>query len=696
MPITTNPLTGQKTIPLQSSDIDRLLKGADHTTVAQKAYTLDPGFKRAVDHYTNPQVLQQIDEPTRARLPELLLNRYYKGSWESQPADDLTATLSQDVSAPKQPGFVERLGQSIASVPERVQRSFGSPEVQAGKTEVSQPGRGEGFFAQLADIPGDVADLVGPSLPFFGSLFGGMTGGTVTAPTGPGAFAGAVAGAGAGAAAMEGGRQMVGDLMGVNERFAADKSRSIDVGRVATEGAVGAVSEGAGQVIVKGAAKALSPFRKQFDEGLKFLYESFGVTPTASMVSKSKAVPLIESLAQKSPFGGKMAGQVDDAVFNVERAAQNLIDEIGSTSDPTIAGKKILEGSAAFKTAYLEGRNKLYNVAAKAMSNTTSDAIPFDETKAVLGALLDKKKNAEKILGGVSLTEKLQTILGNLMGKELDNTGQPIFRNGPAKFEYKVISDALDELGKFIESNSGLLATDDAAMLGKLKATMQGEFESFIEMHAPEVFKALKLADANAALGQKYLNGVAGKVINGLKEEPTKLVSALIGPKSADRIPRLYEMVGEENVPAVQGAFARQLLEQGSNPATGITGARLEGVLKNYGDSTLEAALGRERVDALRDIARMGEGLQRARKVTEGSQTAFLARIGLYSSLLFSNPVLLAQIALGDAALSKLISSPVGMKWLTAGFALPEAAKSTIKVGSQILPRAAGSLLNDE
>lgn len=93
MPIGPDPSSPVgRNIPLQKSDIDRLRKAGTPRDVAAKAYDLDPGFRRAYDYYANQP---DLDTVTRERLPELLMNRYYYGSWEMEPVSDLTATLSQ-------------------------------------------------------------------------------------------------------------------------------------------------------------------------------------------------------------------------------------------------------------------------------------------------------------------------------------------------------------------------------------------------------------------------------------------------------------------------------------------------------------------------------------------------------------------------------------------------------------------------
>lgn len=656
----------------------------------------DPTFKQKLTQARQKKFTIKDDSGADIPLETALLNFEAYGSTRGNgtpaPASK-PLNLDDVIDNPPQKGFITRLGESIMSVPERLQRGFGNAEVQAGHQEVSQPGRGEGFLAQIADLPGDVADIVGPSLPFIGGLLGGTAAGVAGAVTGPGAALTAVAGAGVGGAAMEGGRQNIGDLFGVNQRYGNAPPPTIGIGgedatRILKEGAANAAGEGIGRAVTKIAGKVLSPLGKHFNAALKQTYEKYGIRPTASMVSDSPAVPLVESLSKKSLFGGKYNDALEEATSKVEGVAQKMLDDIGSTTDPTIAGNKILHGAEETKAAFLESRKKMYGIAAKILQQEKPQAIGFDQTKGILDQFITKKENAKKILGGVSLLDKLKTIRLALEPSE----DQVMKGQLEKKFPYQVVADALDELG-YEAQKKGLLSTGDAAMLNNLKGTMEREFLSFVEQHAPEAYKAIRAADLNASLGYQYLNGISGKIIQGLKNEPTKLVEALINPRSVDRIPKLFEMVGKENVPEVQGAFLKQILKEASDPATGLGGNRLQRVITRYGESTLAAALGKDRVAGLKELQQMATGLQAGRKVAEGSQTAFLGRLALYASSVL-NPVMLGKLVLGDAAFSKILSSPAGMKWLTEGFKITPVAKEAIRAGSQAATRGVGSLFN--
>jgi predicted negative regulator of RcsB-dependent stress response len=173
MPIFDDPSAPQgKSIPLQKPDIDRLRSAGDEHAFA-KAYQLDPGFRRAADHYFSPIVSAQLDSFTKKKLPSSLLNRYYYNSWEKEGTDDLTATMAQDASqppavdlgseiAPPEGGYTEGdiRSSGVAGRPLKSMYNFalGLAQTAKGIAKVpftQQPG---GMSTGPLDVLGNVAD----------------------------------------------------------------------------------------------------------------------------------------------------------------------------------------------------------------------------------------------------------------------------------------------------------------------------------------------------------------------------------------------------------------------------------------------------------------------------------------------------------------------------------------------------------
>lgn len=108
---------------ITSDTISNWRKGADDSAVASMAAENDPEFKSMMDFYS--QNAGRVDPFTRSKLPTLLLNKHYQGSWTDAPPDDVTATVGQQVAkkADQKKGFLERAAGYFA---DRSQAAFGS------------------------------------------------------------------------------------------------------------------------------------------------------------------------------------------------------------------------------------------------------------------------------------------------------------------------------------------------------------------------------------------------------------------------------------------------------------------------------------------------------------------------------------------------------------------------------------------
>ena len=88
------------------------------------------------------------------------------------------------------------------------------------------------------------------------------------------------------------------------------------------------------------------------------------------------------------------------------------------------------------------------------------------------------------------------------------------------------------------------------------------------------------------------------------------------------------------------------------------------------------------------------KSLGKAEKIAGGSQTAFLIRIVAETNDFFVNPFQTFRLLLGDAALSRLVSSDIGQRVLLEGFSLDKLtnAGKSIKNISESAGKVGGAL----
>lgn len=591
----------------------------------------------------------------------------------------------------KEPGFFSRLASSIQSVPERVQRGFGSAETQQGRKETSK-----GF--DLADLPGDIADIIGPSLP----LIGGIAGATIAAPvgfaaglpTGPGAFvtgaAAGAAGAGVGGGAMEGGRQMIGDLMGVDKKFSNQSTTDTpDVKRIAAEGALNAAGEFGGQLVVRGLTKIAAPFAKQFMRDIAEIAARQGIKLPVSAMTNSSAVRGGEAIASKGFFGGAVGEVSEKASKDIAKLGDDFVSSLGGTEDLLLAGKSIDEGAQAYRSAWQTVKTKLYKKAAELIAaRPKREYIDVSEPITVLENILKSKSAAGEVLGSGVEMGRLQTILQNLKNKKLS---------------IGILESASNELGQIIK-RGGLVQTGDEAALASVQSSIQNALESHVATFAPEVATALRKADAAYQKGIQLLDSGVGNQIDALSSTPERIVEAIIKPNSESSVSKLLSLVGQgakgqERIANVRSAFAKRIIDMAKNQDGTFAGDKLGTLLKKYG-KTIPAVFGDDAAKQLDEIAKLAHAMTAGEKMAQGSQTAFLTKIGSVISgasvaIMSGRPDLAVGIIIGapgaDYAMMKIFSTDAGRKLLLEGYkmqlgrGIPNAAQGIMQTGNQIL-----------
>jgi len=571
-----------------------------------------------------------------------------------------TKDTVHDVAIQKEQGFFSRMKDSIMSTPERLQRGFGSKDVREGRTETSK-----GF--DLADLPGDIADIIGPAIPAATSIIGGTVGAGVAIPTGLGAIGAGMVGGGLGAGVGEVGRSSIGNLLNVEERFGGEKKTPLqDVKQVGVESVKGAAGELiGGQLIARPIAavgkKLLAPFARYFDIDLARIAARRGVELPASSTVDNPILQLTEQVTGKGIFGGNLKLIVKDAEEKLASQADDIVKGFKGSDDLTLAGKGIEEGLQSYKSAWQSIKNKIYTAASKVIPKSNR---PLTEnTKTALETVLTKQDLSLVKQGADS---PLRDIWKSLQTRGLK---QPSLES---------LMATSDNLGEILKGSVDVQITGSKAMLAKVKAAIDDDIMAHLAKYAPEAYEAAIRADSFYAQGIESLNSTLGKTINTLADEPSKIAARAIRPKSPEQASRVIEMVistegGADRVANIQSSFVRRIIDESTKNGTkALQGETLGNVLNRYGDETLDAVLGQDARIALREIAKLSSGLGRARNIAEGSQTAFLLKTQAIVAAIFTGNVpLAAQIAGGDVLLSKVFQSQIGRKWLTEGLTSP-------------------------
>lgn len=475
----------------------------------------------------------------------------------------------------------------------------------------------------------------------------------------------------------------------------------------ALSGAMGLGGELLGRGIAGVAKKAIAPFAGSYDNATEKLAAKYGVPTTASMVNRGRAVPLIESISGKSVFGDKLRIVVENAEKQLTQQADDLIRGIGN-SDPSNAGLVVSRGIKNTEKVFYETKNKLYAAAKMAKGdvsvNTDNTIRVLDETIARLG---DVKGNKPAIL------KELKS-LRNGLGSDADNVADQMRKKGISEKLIKqyvvenglgaapgadgvTIKNTIQKLQKQIDfADKDPITTGYQADLRRITATLSEDFDSALGQARPELKSAIEKANSFYKENIKKLNTSYGQNIQKFSESEQwdKIAAAVLNKNtSVDDIPKIFEVVGDDGKVALKAELLERLIgSQKRNANQVFTPSMLDKTIKNFGKKRLAAIYTPEEMMKIKDLSKLATSLGYGQRVTEGSQTTFLARMmGILGSGLFLDPITSIKIFAGDAAMSSFIASRVGQRLLRQGYQLPKylapAVSSATRVGAQAVPK---------
>jgi len=437
---------------------------------------------------------------------------------------------------------------------------------------------------------------------------------------------------------------------------------------------VSATLRGTGAVL-KAATKGrkIAPFAKTVDVGVVKAAKEAVVDLPASAKTASKSVPLIESLAAKGLFGKGMVDKINKVGVDLNRYADGVIQKIGASSDLSEAGKKIAEGVRNYKENYFKIKNALYEKATLP-SGKTQQIIKVTPTKSrdFVKIILKDKERAAEVLGKSGDIDFFRSLDTALAADAIDG---------------QFIKSAVKELNQKVKSIVDPIATGNKAVLKKLVVSLSDDLDNAIVTQKPELAQAIQEANSFYKSGLQRLNSSYGKKISSLAEagQYDKIVPAIINKStSLEDIPKIYQVIGKENIPSLQAAFLENMLE-GARKGENFTPTGITRQITKIGDTKLQAILNPQQYQAVKNIEKISQSMGRAEKITGGSQTAFIGRIGGEFAALGMNPLKGMLLLGGDAMLSRFIISPIGQKLLTEGVTLQGGVgKSLIQAGQKV------------
>ncbi len=309
---------------------------------------------------------------------------------------------------------------------------------------------------------------------------------------------------------------------------------------------LGAVVKGAGTAIKAGTkGRTVGLGAKLADKATIAAAKELGIDLPASAQTASKVAPLAEAFVAKGLFGDKIVRKITAAHLKLANEADDIVKAVGATDDLASAGKAIFKGADDFRDNFFRTKNVLYERAMEGNRGAKIIVKP-SESLAFLDEILASKEAATKVLGKAEDINFFKTIQKNL---------------GRGSIKGNEYRSAIQELNSKIKVISDPIATGNKAKLSKLATLMADELDEAIKVQNPNFGGALDEANKFFKEGIDQLNSSFGKKIFALKDQPDKILPAILNNRtSINDIPKIYKLIGKDNIPAVQGAFLEEYL----------------------------------------------------------------------------------------------------------------------------------------
>lgn len=433
----------------------------------------------------------------------------------------------------------------------------------------------------------------------------------------------------------------------------------VDTGTAAFDAGVGIALPAGIKATLRGAQRVAAPFRESAQEAVENVeaLKQAGIEDIPlSAQTTSPFLRFMETSLAQGVFGRNLSQRA----VNASNKAQELAQNIGRAGDEQATGEIVQTGFENFRKGFDEMASAIYE---KIPNELPASAVNLDN---VTTSIIDDLKTA-RLPGSNKEIKFFDQIRSNFF---------PAINQKPTLKNLRALrSEVLKQIRR-AERGGQITTGADIGRLKLLSKALHDDIMQTAQREAPEVAQDLAAANAAYRSGIEQINSTVGRAI-AKTENPEALLTKILRPNSAENIEQLYALAGKENADIIRSGMLAKLIREATTNDK-VTGARIAGLFKKYGERTLQAAVGKDGVDALKTAQKTLNALEAGKKVAQGSQTAFisaadgiagLAGAGVGASL--AQPQILLPVAGfigGKALLTKMLSTDFGQRLLTQGY----------------------------
>lgn len=478
---------------------------------------------------------------------------------------------------------------------------------------------------------------------------------------------------------------------------AAGMQEAATVAKPAIEATTAAATAAKDAVTTAGktvADKATSPFKGSYRPEIAALFESEGITPPVSAVTKSQFVQGAESISAKGPMGKKILETYDTAKSAIESKTAAVVEKLKplkTVSDENL-GRTLQEGlidnENVFKKSIEKVRNEIYpkrtasaEVLGKELQKGLKDyEINFKDTQEKIykkfngeyGSLKLQPQNTRTMLEEIitqqsqdfykGVDSRLRAALEKLQPAESPILAEARKTNSPdvvkalqtqGKLPPEPVYPELtfDQLKQTRTSVGEALTRDpENTALKRLYGALTRDMDATVTQADSAAGDKLAKMSADYEMGK---NKIEGRLASSIEQSnPERIVDNLLERNSADSLKVLKEMIGKDKFQAVSDEFIRRAFDTADEGGR-FSADKFKEFLNQYDPETV--------MQLIPDINTRLK-IQRVATQLEGLETSFSESRSKIGTALSGNPERIAQNLLNrdSAELVKQVKQIVG------------------------------------
>ena len=434
-----------------------------------------------------------------------------------------------------------------------------------------------------------------------------------------------------------------------------------------------------------------------------------GIKPPVGAVTNSGAVQGAEALASKGMFGKEIIQSYADAAATLDAKTDSVVASIKpmtNLSDENL-GKTIQQGLQEYDDNFRITEDKVYaEFGDKYGASPTVAATTKDTLQTII-----EEQGSDYYKG---IDPSMKRMLDRMTGLSSPEAKQLLSQGYSADMimEQGLVKQpdlTFNELKATRTSIGEQLSRDpDNTALKRLYGSLSQDMQTAVSKTSPDGASALAKLNADYAAGKDKIESAIAKSIKS--SNPESIAQNLFKRNSADTINQVKEIVGPDRFKDIQNAFLSDALESSVTRGK-FDVSKFQKYLQGYDQETLDAMLTENQqanlnqaITDLNKIKKLQGALTVGSKMATGSQTAFLARIGIGSTLagnailqMFQGNFAAAAAMLAEPASdlateyggAKMFTSDFGRKILTTGMGNSETTGALANAAMKAVPSAA-------